>query len=171
MKVLAMKRDVMHPADELAYAAPGTGDPLGEIPARIYPPSAIASMAAECDFLVLITPLTPNTRGLIDKTVLKSMKSSAVLINVARGGVVDEGALVEALENGRIRGAAMDVFAEEPLPPESPLWRLPSLIISPHIAGFREDYYQQVALMFSENLRRYLDGTPLFNQVNRQAGY
>lgn len=171
MTVLAIKRDVMHPADDTSYREPETGDPKGEIPARLYPPEAIASMAAACDFLVLIMPLTNATRGMINADVLKAMKKTAVLINVARGGVVDEAALIEALKDGEIAGAALDVFAAEPLPPESPLWAMPNVIISPHIAGLRADYHARAAEVFAENLRRYLNGESLLNLVNREIGY
>ncbi|MBK8024799.1 MAG: D-2-hydroxyacid dehydrogenase [Chloroflexi bacterium] len=171
MTVLAVKRDVMHPAEGLSYREPETGDPAGEIPARIYPPAAIASMASLCDVLTVITPLTGETRGLVTSEVLHGMKKTALLIDVARGGVVDEAALLTALKEGWIAGAAMDVFETEPLPPESPLWSAPNLIISPHIAGFRADYHARVADLFATNLRRYLSGETLLNVFTRELGY
>ncbi|MCK6579970.1 MAG: D-2-hydroxyacid dehydrogenase [Anaerolineae bacterium] len=171
MTVLAMKRDVMHPAETGSYREPGTGDPAGEIPARIYPPAALGSMAAACDVLVLITPLTDQTRDLVDSEVLRGMKKTALLIDLARGGVVDETALLTALKEGWIAGAALDVFETEPLPPESPLWSAPNLIISPHIAGYRADYHARAADVFAANLRRYLDDEPLFNVFARELGY
>ncbi len=171
MSVLATKRDVMHPADEDSYHEPGTGDPEGEIPLRLYPPQALASMARECDFLVVTTPLTDDTHHLVSAAVLKAMKKTAVLINVARGAVVDEAALIETLQVRRIGGAALDVFEQEPLPPESPLWKLDNVIVAPHIAGSFSTYDEKGALLFAENLERYLDGRPLLNRVQRERGY
>lgn len=171
MTVLAVKRDVRNPADREAYREPGTGDPQGEIPARIYPPEAVASMAGECDFLVVIAPLTGQSRHLINETVLKAMKKTAVLINVARGPVVDEAALITALSSGRIAGAALDVFEEEPLSPGSPLWNQDNVIISPHIAGNSQRYHDKTAAVFAENLARYLEKRPLINRVRRELGY
>ncbi|MGQ9910014.1 MAG: D-2-hydroxyacid dehydrogenase [Candidatus Flexifilum sp.] len=171
MRVLAVKRDVKNPADREAYREPGTGDPEGEIPTRIYPPEALASMAPECDFLVVLAPLTAKSRHLIDEAVLKAMKRTAMLINVARGPVVDEAALITALSAGRIAGAALDVFEEEPLPPGSPLWNLDNVIISPHVAGNSQRYHEKAAAVFAENLARYLDKRPLLNRVRRELGY
>ena len=171
MQVLASKRDVMHPAEHNSYRLPGTGDPEGEIPARIYPSEAIRSMAGECDFLVVLTPLTPESRHLIDEDILSGMKKNAVLINVARGPVVDEQALISALAANTIAGAALDVFETEPLPTTSPLWNLDNVIISPHIAGNSADYHQKTAIVFIENLERYLEHRPLLNVVDRERGY
>jgi phosphoglycerate dehydrogenase-like enzyme len=171
MTVLAAKRDVMHPAQTNKYAEPGTGDPDGDLPDRIYPVQAAASMVKECDFVVLACPLTRLTRQLVNEEVLAAMKPTAVLINVARGAVVDEAALISALAAGRLGGAALDVFEEEPLPATSPLWNLPNVIISPHVAGFRADYHQQAAAVFAENLRRYVENEPLLNQVSREREY
>lgn len=171
MKVLAIKREVMRPAEDQGYREEGTGDPAGEIPERFYPPEAVASMAAECDFLVLTVPLTPATRHAVNEEVLKAMKPSAVVINVARGGVVDEAALISALAAGTIAGAALDVFEEEPLPATSPLWNLENVILSPHISGNSSTYHQRAAALFAENLRRYLDKRPLLNLLNRKRGY
>jgi phosphoglycerate dehydrogenase-like enzyme len=171
MRVLAIKRDVMHPADRDGFREPGTGDPEGEIPARIYPPEAIASMASECDFLVLIAPLTKSTRHMVNENVFRAMKRTAVLINVARGPVVDEADLITALSSGRIAGAALDVFEEEPLPTTSPLWGMENVLISPHVAGFNQRYNEKTAAVFMENLERYLENRPLINRVQREFGY
>jgi phosphoglycerate dehydrogenase-like enzyme len=171
MKVLAMKRDLRQPAETNAFAAPETGDPEGDIPDRIYPPEALHSFLAACDFVVLTVPLTGNTKYLIDADALKAMKADAVLINVARGDVVDEVALVEALQQERLHGAALDVFSEEPLPADSALWTLPNVITSPHIAGLTPQYYERAADLFAENLRRFIAGEALLNQVDRSKGY
>lgn len=171
MQVLAIKRNVMRPADYDTYRTPGTGDPEGEIPLRLYPPEAVASMARESDFLVVIAPLTPSSRALINADVLAAMKKTAVLINVARGAVVDEGALISALAAKQIAGAALDVFEEEPLPTTSPLWNLDNVIISPHVAGNSAHYHDKCADVFIENLTRYLENRPLLNRVQRDVGY
>jgi phosphoglycerate dehydrogenase-like enzyme len=99
------------------------------------------------------------------------MKPSAVLINVARGDLVDEEALIEALQAARIGGAALDVYSQEPLPLESPLWKLPNVILSPHVAGFSEHYDERATDVFAENLRRFVAGEPLLNLVDRQWDY
>ncbi|MEO8393442.1 MAG: D-2-hydroxyacid dehydrogenase [Chloroflexota bacterium] len=171
MTGLATKRDVMHPADEDSYHEVGTGDPEGEIPLRLYPPQALASMARECDFLVVTTPLTDATRHMVDATVLKAMKKTAVIINLARGAVIDEAALITALQEHRIGGAALDVFEQEPLPADSPLWKLDNVILSAHISGSVINYDDRAAVLFAENLQRYLDGQPLLNRVHLERGY
>lgn len=172
MQVLASKRDAMHPAESgLDYTPEGTGDPNGEIPARIYPSEALGTMASECDFLVVLAPLVPATHHLVNERVLKAMKPDAVLINVARGPVVDEKALVAALQNGKLGGAALDVFEEEPLPASSPLWQMPNVIITPHVSGNAADYNEKCAELFIENLRRYLEKRPLLNRIDRERGY
>jgi phosphoglycerate dehydrogenase-like enzyme len=171
MTVLATKRDVMHPADDDSYHEQGTGDPEGDIPQRLYPPQALGSMAKECDFLVVTTALTDATHHMVNAAVLKQMKKTAVLVNVARGAVVDEAALIEALQAKRIGGAALDVFEQEPLPPESPLWKLDNVIVAPHISGSSARYDDMVIDLFEENLQRYADGRPLLNRVHHERGY
>jgi len=171
MNVLASKRDAKHPAIEGVYQAAGTGDPEGDIPERIYPSEAITTMARECDYLVLLTPLTEATHHLIGKSVLDAMKKNAVLINVARGSVVDEPALVKALQAGDIAGAVLDVFEEEPLPTDSPLWEMDNVIISPHCAGNSQRYNEKAAAVFAENLQRYLEREDLLNELDTERGY
>jgi len=99
------------------------------------------------------------------------MKSTAYLINIARGNVIDEGALIQALEEDWIAGAGLDVFAEEPLPTNSRLWELPNVIFSPHVSGDTEDEYEMATGLFIENLKNYLDGKSLMNQVDRNKMY
>lgn len=169
-EVLASKRDLKQ-LEQSGYMPEGRGDPEAEIPARIYPPQAIASMASECDFLVLAVPLTPNTRGLVDANVFKKMKQSAYLVDLSRGGVLDHGALVEALREGRIAGAALDVFPVEPIPANSPLWELPNVVLSPHVAGTSGQYLERAAELFAENLRRYVANEPLLNLFDPEHGY
>lgn len=169
-QVLATKRD-LKTLDRGGYLLEGLGDAEAEIPERIYPPQALPSMAAECDFLVLTVPLTPETRGLVGSKVFQSMKDTAYLIDISRGGVVDQGALVEALREGEIAGAALDVYPVEPLPESSPLWELPNVILSPHIAGTSGQYLERAAEIFAENLRRYVADEPLLNRYDAKRGY
>lgn len=171
MSVLATKRDVMHPADHDSYTEPNTGDPEGDIPERLYPPEALASMAKLCDYLVLLTPLTEQTRHMLNADVLSGMRPQSVVVNLARGGVIDEQALIEALRKGVIGGAILDVFSEEPLPKFSPLWTLPNVIISPHVAGNSNRYEERSAALMAENLKRYLERRELLNLYHRQRGY
>jgi phosphoglycerate dehydrogenase-like enzyme len=172
MNVLATKRDVMHPAqspDE--YAPPGTGDPTGDLPDRLYPSEALATMARDCDYLVNLLPLTDKTRGMLNADIFAAMKPTAVLVNIGRGGVVDETALVDALKNGRLGGAALDVFEIEPLPHTSPLWKMENVIISPHISGGSATYHEKAAELFLANLKRYHEKKTLYNRVEKGRGY
>ena len=138
---------------------------------ELLPASDLPRLLAESDYVVLAVPLTQDTRHLIGETELRAMKPSAVLINIARGAVVDEPALVRALKEGWIAGAGLDVFEQEPLPPESELWEMENVIMSPHISGGTENYNQRAAAIFCENLRRYLAGEPLMNLADAQRGY
>lgn len=134
----------------------------------------LPELLRRADFVVLIVPFTPHTRGMIDARALAHMKPTAYLINIGRGAVVDEGALIAALREGRIAGAALDVFEREPLPDDSPLWRLAAegrVILTPHIAGQTPHYEARAAALFAENLRRYVGGQPLINQVDFARGY
>ncbi len=171
MTVLATKRNLKETTDHEGYAEPGTGDPEGVIPTRLYPPEALASMVTLCDWLVVTTPLVDGTPPVVDETVLHAMKKSAVLINVARGAVVDEAALITALSSKKIAGAALDVFKEEPLSTTSPLWNLDNVILTPHISGNTAKMYEKAAALFAENLQRYLENKPLLNRFNRKRGY
>jgi phosphoglycerate dehydrogenase-like enzyme len=128
-------------------------------------------MVRECDFVVLTVPLTESTRHMVGAEVFEAMKPTAYLINVSRGGVVDEAALLKALHTGRIAGAGMDVFAAEPLPEDSPLWKEPNLVISPHISGNTWDYDDKAVQVFITNLRRYIARKDLLNLVDRTRGY
>jgi phosphoglycerate dehydrogenase-like enzyme len=170
MRVLAIKRDVRHPEEE-GHSEDGAGDPGALLVERLYPPQALRSMLRECDFVAVTAPLTEQTRHLIDAEALAVMKPSAVLVNVSRGEVVDEAALIHALGKGRLRGAGLDVFEQEPVPGDSPLWELPNVIMSPHIAGLSYMYNERAAHLFAENLRLYLAGKPLLNLVHREFGY
>lgn len=169
-RVLATKRDVMHPEDS-GYTPAGMGDPQGDFVHRLYPPQAIVSMLRECDFVVITVPLTPETSRMISAKELAAMKPTAFLVDVSRGGVVEHGALIDALVEQRIAGAALDVFPEEPLPAESPLWKLSNVLLSPHISGYASVYERRAVKLFCENLHRYLVGDNLLNLYDVQLGY
>jgi phosphoglycerate dehydrogenase-like enzyme len=169
-QVLATKRDAMHPLDP-GYTVEGQGDPAGDFVHRLYPAEAVHSMAKECDFLVITVPLTPRTRDLIDARVLDGMKDTAFIIDTSRGGVLNHNDLITALRDHRLAGAALDVFPEEPLPPDSPLWKLPNVLISSHVSGDTPFYDARATELFTINLQRYLAGEPLLNQVNITEGY
>ena len=149
----------------------GMGDPAGDFVHRLYPAQAVRSMLKECDFIVVATPLTPDTQGMINADVLHACKPNAYLVDVSRGGVVDHEALASALKAGKLAGAALDVFPIEPLPPESPLWKLPNVLITPHISGITPFYDERAIDLFAENLRRYIIGLPLYNRFDPEEGY
>ncbi|HET6869825.1 MAG TPA: D-2-hydroxyacid dehydrogenase [Solirubrobacteraceae bacterium] len=125
----------------------------------------------EADAVVIAAPLTEETRGLIDAAAIARMRPGTILVNIGRGGVVDEAALIEALRSGRLAGAALEVFAREPLPPHSPLWDLPNVLVSPHTAGLSTREDERIVSLFVENLGRYLRGEPLRNRVDPELLY
>jgi phosphoglycerate dehydrogenase-like enzyme len=171
MQVLATKRDVFHPNAPNEYQVPGTGDSDGVYVNRLYPPEALKSMLADCDFVQVAVPSTPGNFHLMDESAIGAMRKTAILINVARGDVVDEAALVRALQSKQIGGAALDVFEKEPLPADSPLWKLDNVLISPHIAGNTAHYNELAAEVLAQNLERYLTDLELLNRVDRVRGY
>jgi len=168
--VLATKRDLKH-LEDIGYTPEGLGDPHADLVDRMYPPQALRTMAEECDFLVVTVPLTRDTRGLVGEEVLGAMKSTAFLIDISRSGVVDHGALITALNDGRLGGAALDVYPLEPLPEKSPLWEISSVILSPHIAGASSNYFEQATELFAANLQRFIEGRPLLNIYDPKLGY
>jgi phosphoglycerate dehydrogenase-like enzyme len=168
--ILAAKQDAMNPRDS-GYTPRGLGDPEGDHFNRLYPIQALKSMLKECDFVCVALPLYQSTRGLINAEVLAVLKPTAFLIDFSRGGITDHSALIAALQDKKLAGAALDVFPEEPLPPSSPLWRLPNVIITPHIGGVSPHYMNRAMDMFSENLARYLANEPLYNQFDPEKGY
>lgn len=133
--------------------------------------ASIDEVVGAADYVVLSTPLTSATRHLMNAARIASMKPTAVLINIARGAVVEEAALIDALAAKRIRGAALDVFEIEPLPAESPLWSLENVLISPHSADRTRDSHERAAAFFEQNLRRFERGEQLENIVDKNAGY
>jgi len=132
---------------------------------------ATERVLTESDYVVVILPLTPATRGALGEAELSKLRPEAVLVNMARGGIVDETALAAMLREGRLRGAAVDVFEEEPLPETSPLWDVPNLVVTPHVAGFTRDYIPRVFEIFADNVRRLEAGEPLRNEIDRERGY
>ena len=168
--VLAAKRDVMHPQDT-GYSPEGIGDPEGNLFSRLYPIQALKSMLKECDFVVVAVPLSPLTRGLIGAEELAAMQPTAYVIDFSRGGIVDQAALTDMLINKKLAGAALDVFPEEPLPQSNALWHLPNVILTPHIGGVSPRYMDRAAELFAENLRRYVEGEPLYNRFDVERGY
>jgi phosphoglycerate dehydrogenase-like enzyme len=150
---------------------PGTGDLSECIPKLFYEPEKLVEMLPECDVVVLAVPLTSDTIGLIGKREIAAMKPSTYLINVARGQIIDEAALFHALQSGRLAGAVLDTFQEEPLPANSQIWDLPNTIITPHVAPNSSYYNDRASDVFAENLRRYLSGEPMLNIFERTRGY
>jgi phosphoglycerate dehydrogenase-like enzyme len=138
---------------------------------RVGGPESLPQLLGESDFVVLAAPLTAETEDMIDAAALDAMKSSAWLINVARGRLVDERALLDALRDGRIGGAVLDTFREEPLPPTSPFYDLPNVIVTPHTSWSSGRVLDRSVELFCDNLRRYAAGEPLLNVVDPSAGY
>lgn len=137
----------------------------------LLPLDRLAELLAAADYLVICTPLTAQTRGLIGERELALMKPGAVLVNIARGGIVNEQALLAALHSGRLAGAAVDVFEQEPLPPDSPFYDAPNILISPHSMDTVPGWEDKVVGLFVENFRRYVAGQPLLHVVDKRRGY
>jgi phosphoglycerate dehydrogenase-like enzyme len=169
-KVLATKRDIRHPEDT-GYIVEGLGDPEGDLVNRLYPPQALGSMLKECDIVVVTLPRTKETRGLLGEKQLAACKPGAYMVDISRGEIVDLNALLPLLKEHKIAGAALDVFPTEPLPADSPLWKLPNVIITPHIAGFSAHYDERAAELFAQNLHRYLEQLPLYNRLDLSHQY
>lgn len=146
------------------------GEPDG-LADRVLPPASLAELVRESDYVVAALPLTPSTRGLIGAPAFEAMKPSAVFINVGRGASVDEAALIEALQSRRIRGAALDVFAQEPLPAEHPFWSMENVLISPHCADHTPTWLDEAMELFLENFQRFQAGAALRNVVDKIHGY
>lgn len=168
VRVIAVTSDgVRRPYHGFVPAA-GTGDPDGTLPEQVVASTALADAAAAADVLVIAVPLTPTTRRLVDADVLAALRPHAILINVGRGAVLDTAALLAALDAGRLAHAYLDVFEQEPLPAESPLWQHPRLGLTPHMAGVLPDesLYRE---LFIQNLARVRAGMPLLNQIDPRA--
>jgi phosphoglycerate dehydrogenase-like enzyme len=138
---------------------------------QVVGPEGLRDLLGWAQFVVLAVPLTAQTRHLIGKRELEAMRKDAILINIARGEVIDQDALVEALRAGTIAGAGLDVTTPEPLPESHPLWELRNVILTPHISGYTPGYFDSVLALFADNLARFVAGEPLRNVVDKQLGY
>jgi D-2-hydroxyacid dehydrogenase (NADP+) len=138
---------------------------------EVLPPGRLHHLLGRSDVVVLCAPQTPDTRQLIGRAALDAIKRGALLVNVGRGTLVDDEAVTDALRDGRLGGAALDVFASEPLDPASPYWDLPNVIVTPHTSGAMEDYWTPLVALFAENLRRFEQNRPLLNVVDKIARY
>ena len=156
MKVLAVDKDTT--------ALPSYVD-------EVFAPSALRTLLERSEFVVLSVPLTRETEGMIGEHELSTMRRDAILVNVSRGGIVRQHELVRALKDGTIAGAGLDVFEEEPLPPDCELWRMENVVITPHVAGSTPHYWTRMCDVFCENLRRYMSGQRLMNLVDKRLGY
>ncbi len=148
------------------------GHPETPVPGAeaVYGPERLRDALARADFVVLAPPLTAATRGMIGPAELAAMKRNAFLVNVGRGALIRQDALVHALATGQIAGAGLDVVDPEPLPADSPLWALPNVILTAHYAGASPRYYERAMAIFLDNLRRYRAGQPLRNVVDKRGG-
>lgn len=169
MRILALAHGE-NKADR-GYVESGVGDPEGKLPDAWFTRSQLDDLLSQSDFVLVALPLTEETRHLIGQAELRAMKPTAFIINIARGDIIDEAALVEALKANWVAGAGLDVFAEEPLPSTSELWRLQNAILAPHVSSATPQYDDRATALFAENLRRYLSGERLLNLVNREQGY
>jgi phosphoglycerate dehydrogenase-like enzyme len=158
MKVLALRRNPQH----------SDGDRLID---RVYPPEQLNDLMSASDFVVVAAPLTDATRGMVGDAAIRAMKASAIFMNVGRGPVVDEAALIDALRNGRIRGAALDVFEHEPLPDGHPFYGMENVLLSPHCADHTPGWIEGAVEFFLDNFDRFRNGKPLENVVDKHAGY
>jgi phosphoglycerate dehydrogenase-like enzyme len=175
MRVLVVRKHPQRKNNAVSSraSAPGVGARVeGPLPGvESLGPDRLDDVISQSDFLVLAAPLTEMTRRLINDERLARMKPTAYIINVARGALIDEAALTDALGHHRIGGAALDVFDHEPLPADSPLWDLDNLLITPHTAATSDKMWERHYALIKENLRRYLAGEPLLGLVNKRVGY
>jgi phosphoglycerate dehydrogenase-like enzyme len=166
MTVHVMTRSGVGPRRD-TYCEPGTGDPEGRLPHRVFTTGQETEFLGGLDFLVLALPHTQKSTGLIGKRELRALPRTAFLLNPARGAIVQDQALMQALREGWIAGAALDTHAPSPLPPDHPLWRMPNVIVTPHISGadHSRNFPARIGALFVENMQRYLGGRPLLNLV------
>jgi phosphoglycerate dehydrogenase-like enzyme len=169
MRVVAMKRSTERL--DHGFVFPGVGDPEGTVPYHYYAREQLHEMLGVTDIIVLSVPLTHETKKLIDEPAFLAMKPGALLVQISRGGICDEAALVRALKGGLLAGAIIDVFEQEPIPPDNPLWSLPNVMMSPHVSGHSRHYEARAAMILEENLRRYIAGAPLLNVIDRELEY
>lgn len=157
MRVIALRR------------RPGYGT-IGHVE-RVYSPEALGDFLGQCAVLVIAAPLTPDTLGLIGAAQLAALPAGAVVINVGRAKILDTEALIAALASGHLGGASLDVFPQEPLPPDHPLWTTPNVILTPHTSGFRQGHWDEVVQLYGDNLQRWLTGEPVKFRVEPDLGY
>ena len=172
-RVIAVKRTTPRPG-EADLEPVGGGATLGSRIELVHGASGLDTVLRESDAVVVAAPDTAATRGLIDAAAIGRMKPGAVLVNVARGKIVDEAALADALAEGRIRGAGLDVFSKEPLPSEHPLWVLPNVLLTPHVSAVTRGFWRRETDLIVRNLERYLTDAPIAdweNVVDKRAGY
>jgi phosphoglycerate dehydrogenase-like enzyme len=170
MRVLALKRDPGNRRDE-GWCPAGLGDPDGVIPEAFFGSGQRQEILRESDYITVTLPGTKHTRHFIGVSEIAAMRPRAYIVNIGRGEVIDESALIDALKAGKIGGAGLDVFEKEPLPKESPIWDLENVILTPHMSGANRGYMDKACALFADNLRRFSAGQPLLNVVDRQLGY
>lgn len=158
MRILAVRR----------HAAEAESDGVAD---AIFSTDRTLEMLPQCDYVVVAAPLTPQTRGMVGEAEIAAMKPTAVILNVGRGPVIDDSALVQALRQGRLRGAALDVFSEEPLPPDHPFWQMENVLVSPHCADRTPGWLEMSTAFFVENFNRFQKNQPLQNIVDKKARY
>lgn len=156
MRVLGLRRRTNLPVDNVD---------------RLYGPDQLSEFLPECDFVVVTAPQTADTAGMFDRAAFAAMKPSAYFICISRGGIADDDAMLEALRSGEIAGAGLDAHGVEPLPPDSPFWDLPNVIVTPHNGATTAETAQRGRDIVAENLRRFAQGEPLLNIVDKTAGY
>jgi phosphoglycerate dehydrogenase-like enzyme len=169
MTIHAMTRSGAQPRVN-TYALPGTGDPEGTLPDRVFITGQVREFLSGLDFLVLALPHTRQSDGMVGEDQLRTLPRTAFLLNPARGPIIQEEALLRALSEGWIAGAALDTHFAYPLPPEHPLWRMPNVILTPHISGAERNIASPVRLgdLLVQNVTRYLEGSPLLNEISPQ---
>ncbi|KAM0329495.1 hypothetical protein ACHAQA_004804 [Verticillium albo-atrum] len=159
-----------------SYWVPGTGDPDGVLPAKWFHGASVESinafLAQDLDLLVVGLPLTSETEGILGAAQFDILARKKTFVsNIARGRLIDQDALIAALEQGKIRGAALDVTEPEPLPADHPLWKAPNIFITPHVSGRSKTYWDRALAIFEQNLERFSEGRPLINEINRTLHY
>ncbi len=170
MEVYALKRDP-HDHTDPGWCAPSVGDPEGRIPKRWFGPDQRLELVALSDFIVVTLPLTPETRHFLGAAEFAVTKPAAYVVNVGRGEVIDQDAMIEALQSGRLGGAGLDVTTPEPLDAGSALWDIENVLLTPHVSGARQGYNDAACEVFVENLRRFTSGRKMVNLIERSRGY
>jgi phosphoglycerate dehydrogenase-like enzyme len=169
-RVVALKRTPPRPGESDIAPVSGGGS-LADRVELVHGSEGLDAVLTRSDAVVLCAPETSATRGILDAAALSRMKPGALLVNVGRGKLVDIDALVDALEHGRLRGAGLDVFPKEPLAPDHPLWRLPNVLVTPHVSAVTSGFWTRETALITDNVRRYLAGDRLANLVDKEDGY